>query len=80
MASPRPARIVSIDRFLKGNAKLPRAPFQQPHEIIVEEIMTDIMFELPDSDYKGKFVVTDKVVRGEQPLFTAQAAADKKSA
>src|SRR6195256_3282310 len=32
---------------------------------IVEEIMTDIMFELPDLDPKGKYIVTDAVVRGE---------------
>src|SRR5215813_6412020 len=36
---------------------------------IVEEIMTDIMFELPDLEAKGKFTVIDKVVRGEVPLF-----------
>ena len=46
---------------------------------IVEEIMTDIMFELPDIEPKGKFIVTDKVVRGEEPLFS-KPTADKKSA
>jgi len=47
---------------------------------IVEEIMTDIMFELPDMDPKGKFVVTDAVVRGEKPLFEQKPTTDKKSA
>jgi ATP-dependent Clp protease ATP-binding subunit ClpX len=47
---------------------------------IVEEVMTDIMFELPDMEPKGKFAVTDAVVRGEKPLFEKQPAADKKSA
>jgi ATP-dependent Clp protease ATP-binding subunit ClpX len=47
---------------------------------IVEEIMTDIMFELPEIDPKGKFLVTDQVVRGEKALFEKPAAADKKSA
>ncbi len=47
---------------------------------IVEEIMTDIMFELPDIDVKGKFVVTDGVVRGDQTLFEKRPAPDKKSA
>src|SRR5216683_2759028 len=47
---------------------------------IVEEIMTDIMFELPDLDTKGKYMVTDKVVRGEQPLFDKKPVVDKKSA
>src|SRR5262249_8143694 len=36
---------------------------------IVEEIMTDIMFDLPEIEPKGKFTVTDAVVRGEVPLF-----------
>jgi ATP-dependent Clp protease ATP-binding subunit ClpX len=47
---------------------------------IVEEIMTDIMFELPDIETKGKYQVTDQVVRGEKPLFEKQPTADKKSA
>jgi len=47
---------------------------------IVEEIMTDIMFELPDMEAKGKFVVTDAVVRGEKPLFEQKPTSDKKSA
>jgi len=47
---------------------------------IVEEIMTDIMFELPDIESKGKYVVSDQVVRGEKPLFEKQPTADKKSA
>ena len=46
---------------------------------IVEEIMTDIMFELPDLEPKGKFIVTDAVVRGEVPLFEKKPPADKKS-
>jgi ATP-dependent Clp protease ATP-binding subunit ClpX len=47
---------------------------------IVEEIMTDIMFELPDIEPKGKYTVTEAVVRGEKPLFEKKPAADKKSA
>ncbi len=47
---------------------------------IVEEVMTDIMFELPDMEAKGKFAVTDAVVRGEKPLFEQKPQADKKSA
>ena len=47
---------------------------------IVEEIMTDIMFELPDLDPKGKYTVTEKVVRGEQTLFDKKPIVDKKSA
>jgi ATP-dependent Clp protease ATP-binding subunit ClpX len=47
---------------------------------IVEEIMTDIMFELPDIESKAKYVVSDQVVRGEKSLFEKQATPDKKSA
>ncbi|MFN4257687.1 MAG: ATP-dependent Clp protease ATP-binding subunit ClpX [Gemmataceae bacterium] len=48
---------------------------------IVEDIMTDIMFELPDLEHKGKYVVSDKVVRGEASLFDSQPnPSDKKSA
>jgi ATP-dependent Clp protease ATP-binding subunit ClpX len=47
---------------------------------IVEEIMTDIMFELPEMEPKGKFVVTDQVVRGELALFDKKPTTDKKSA
>ena len=47
---------------------------------IVEEVMLDIQYELPDIEAKTKYVVTDAVVRGEAPLFEKQASADKKSA
>ena len=47
---------------------------------IVEELMTDIMFELPDMEQKGTYTVTDAVVRGEASLFEKKPPADKKSA
>ncbi|HEY7426334.1 MAG TPA: ATP-dependent Clp protease ATP-binding subunit ClpX [Gemmataceae bacterium] len=47
---------------------------------IVEEIMLDIQFELPDIEAKTKYVVTDAVVRGEVSLFEKKTSADKKSA
>src|SRR6516225_4552806 len=47
---------------------------------IVEEVMLDIQFELPDIEAKTKYVVTDAVVRGEAPLFEKKPNADKKSA
>jgi ATP-dependent Clp protease ATP-binding subunit ClpX len=47
---------------------------------IVEEIMTEIMFELPDMEPKGKFIVTDAVVRGEVQLFDKKPPPDKKIA
>ena len=47
---------------------------------IVEEVMTEVMFELPDIDPKGKFTVTEGVVKGEKTLFDKPATPDKKSA
>ena len=45
---------------------------------IIEEVMNDIMFELPDLENKGKFSVTDQVIRGEKQLFEKKPG--KKSA
>ncbi len=47
---------------------------------IVEEVMLDIQFELPDIEPKAKYTVTAEVVRGEKPLFEKTAITDKKSA
>lgn len=46
---------------------------------IVEELMNEIMFELPDIETKGKFQVTAEIVTGEKQLFEKKPA-DKKSA
>ena len=47
---------------------------------IVEELMMDIMFELPEIENKGKYIVTESVVRGQDPLFEKKPTTDKKSA
>ncbi|MCI0638590.1 MAG: ATP-dependent Clp protease ATP-binding subunit ClpX [Gemmataceae bacterium] len=47
---------------------------------IVEEVMTDIMFELPELEAKDKFVVNEAVIRGEKSLFENAPTTDKKSA
>ena len=47
---------------------------------IVEELMTEIMYELPEMEQKEKYQVTDAVVRGEKPMFEKTPVADKKSA
>jgi ATP-dependent Clp protease ATP-binding subunit ClpX len=47
---------------------------------IVEEIMTDIMFELPDVESKGTYTVTQGVVRGDRPLFERKPVPGRKSA
>jgi ATP-dependent Clp protease ATP-binding subunit ClpX len=45
---------------------------------IVEDVMTDLMYELPEMEVKGKFAVTEAVIRGEQSMFEKKI--DKKSA
>jgi ATP-dependent Clp protease ATP-binding subunit ClpX len=45
---------------------------------IVEEVMTDLMYELPEMETKGKFVVTEPVIRGTESMFEKKI--DKKSA
>ncbi len=47
---------------------------------IVEELMTEIMYELPEMEQKEKFQVTDAIVRGEKPMFEKAPVVDKKSA
>jgi ATP-dependent Clp protease ATP-binding subunit ClpX len=48
---------------------------------IVEETMTDLMYHLPEMEHKHKYVVTDRVVRGEESLFQdIPQTPDKKSA
>ncbi len=46
---------------------------------IVEEIMLDIMFDLPEMEDKGRYIVTEDVVKGLKPLFEKKQP-DKKSA
>lgn len=46
---------------------------------IVEEIMLDVMFDLPELESKGRYTVTEDVVKGVQPLFEKKHI-DKKSA
>ena len=45
---------------------------------IVEDVMTDLMYELPEMEVKGKFTVTEGVIRGTEPMFEKKI--DKKSA
>ena len=47
---------------------------------IVEEVMNEIMYELPDVENKGKYVITDDVVKGKTKLFDQPPVSDKKSA
>ncbi|MGL6094650.1 MAG: ATP-dependent Clp protease ATP-binding subunit ClpX, partial [Fimbriiglobus sp.] len=43
---------------------------------IVEEIMLDVMYELPDMERKGKHLVTSDIVRGIKKLFVPEVILD----
>jgi len=47
---------------------------------IVEEVMNEIMYELPDVENKGKYIITDDIVTGKKKLFDTPQVSDKKSA
>lgn len=47
---------------------------------IVEDLMTDIMYELPEIEDKGKYLLTEDVVQGSRSLFAKPPLVDKKSA
>ncbi len=42
---------------------------------IIEEVMLDIMFELPDRKSGDKYIVTEDVVEGRESLFTSEPPA-----
>ncbi len=44
---------------------------------IIEDIMTDLMFELPECKRKGKFVITEDVLKGTQPRFFPAAVEER---
>jgi ATP-dependent Clp protease ATP-binding subunit ClpX len=53
---------------------------------IIEDIMLDVMYELPDMERKGKHLVTPEIIRGTRRLFASppevirEKPVDKKSA
>ena len=47
---------------------------------IVEHVMLDIQYDLPDMEHKGKYVVDGAVIKGERTLFDKNATQEKKSA
>ena len=42
---------------------------------VIEEVMFDLMFELPEQEPGQRFIVTPEIVRKEQALFVKDAAA-----
>ena len=47
---------------------------------VLEELMLDAMFELPDRKESGRYVVTEAVVRGEKSLFAPRSRRRRESA
>jgi ATP-dependent Clp protease ATP-binding subunit ClpX len=44
---------------------------------IIENVMLDIMFELPDQPRGNRYVVTDDIVEGRAKLFSEEPPATK---
>jgi ATP-dependent Clp protease ATP-binding subunit ClpX len=42
---------------------------------VIEQVMFDIMYELPERPRGGRYVITPEVVRGEQNLFPQDGSA-----
>jgi len=47
---------------------------------VTEEIMLDIMFELPDQAGKAKYVIDEDIVEGKAALFSARKSTKKETA
>jgi ATP-dependent Clp protease ATP-binding subunit ClpX len=47
---------------------------------VMEEIMIDMMYQLPDLQHRGKYIITGEVVRGEVGLFDRKPIPIKESA
>jgi ATP-dependent Clp protease ATP-binding subunit ClpX len=47
---------------------------------VMEEIMLELMYQLPDLQERGKYVITEEVVKGEVGLFDQRPIPIKESA
>jgi ATP-dependent Clp protease ATP-binding subunit ClpX len=47
---------------------------------VVEEIMMDLMYRLPDQEQGGKYIITEEIVDGRQSLFDLKPERRKESA
>jgi ATP-dependent Clp protease ATP-binding subunit ClpX len=47
---------------------------------VIEDLMLDIMYHLPEPGMQGRYTVTDGVVRGEAQALPAEAQRHKESA
>ena len=47
---------------------------------VMEEVMLELMYQLPDLQQRGRYVITDEVIRGEVSLFDRKPIPIKESA
>jgi ATP-dependent Clp protease ATP-binding subunit ClpX len=47
---------------------------------VVEELMLDLMYRLPDQQEGGKYVITEDIVEGRQSMFDVKPERRKESA
>jgi ATP-dependent Clp protease ATP-binding subunit ClpX len=47
---------------------------------VVEEIMLDLMYRLPDQGQGGKYIISEEIVDGRQSLFELKPQRRKESA
>ena len=47
---------------------------------VIEDLMVDVMFELPEAGRKGRYVIDEAHVRGEEPIMPVRAQRRKESA
>ncbi len=47
---------------------------------VVEDLMMDVMFHLPEEEMRGHYVITEAVARGEEPVLESRTQLRKESA
>ena len=47
---------------------------------VMEELMIDVMYQLPEKGQRGHYVITEEIVRGEAGLFDSKPIPIKESA
>ena len=75
--APVAAGPMSDDDALQEVARISRARDTGARGLrsVVEKVMFDIMYELPDQERGGTYVITPEVVRGEHQLFKKDGSA-----
>jgi ATP-dependent Clp protease ATP-binding subunit ClpX len=76
------AELEFTDNALRALAKkaLERDTGARALRSITEELMIDLMYQLPDEPKGAKYVMTHDIVQGESKLFAAKQKAKKESA